>query len=85
MNVQPLNDNILIKIKQQAQEEFDGIFMPQTSLGRCFASEVIDVGPDVRQVTVGEKILADKYTGVEMEIDDEQYMFVKESEVLAII
>lgn len=89
MNIKPLGDRVLIKpIKEE--EVKGGIVLPETAeKERKEQGEVVSVGAgeDVQKLGVkpGDKILFGKYSGEEVTIDDEDYIFLNHDGVLAVI
>ncbi|MEE9172449.1 MAG: co-chaperone GroES [candidate division NC10 bacterium] len=94
MKVQPLHDNILVKRLEEKESKKGGIIIPDTAKEKPQEGEVVAVGPGkltedgkrlAMDVKVGNKILFSKYSWNEVRIDDEEYLIMKESEVLGII
>ncbi len=96
MNLTPLHDNIIIKTvdtKEQATES--GIILPDTAAKeRPEQGEVIAVGPGKvlkdgtrypMSVSVGQKVFFKKYSTDEVKIQDEEFLVISESDILAII
>ncbi|MBW8005393.1 MAG: co-chaperone GroES [candidate division NC10 bacterium] len=94
MKVQPLHDNILVKRLEEKESKKGGIIIPDTAKEKPQEGEVVAVGPGkltedgkrlAMDVKVGNKILFSKYSWNEVRLDDEEYLIMKESEVLGII
>ena len=95
MSIKPLHDRILVKRIESAEEEVrGGIVIPETAKEKPQEGEVIAVGDgkisDSGQVIkmavkAGDRILFGKYSGSEVKIDDEEYMIMREDEVLGIL
>jgi chaperonin GroES len=94
VKVQPLHDNILVKRLEEKESKKGGIIIPDTAKEKPQEGEVVAVGPGkltedgkrlAMDVKVGNKILFSKYSWNEVRIDDEEYLIMKESEVLGII
>lgn len=94
MAIKPLGDRILIKQTEQTEEKIGGIIIPDTAKEKPQEGEVIAVGPgkmlDTGQrqapnVSVGNKILYGKYAGTEVKYGGEEYLIVREDDILAII
>ena len=93
MKLLPLGDRVVLK--QQAAEEVTaaGIYIASKNQEKPQIAEVIAVGPggnvDGKEVTmnvkVGDKVLFSKYAGNEVKLDDEEYIVVRQSEILAIV
>jgi chaperonin GroES len=94
VKVQPLHDNILVKRLEEKESKKGGIIIPDTAKEKPQEGEVVAVGPGkltedgkrlAMDVKVGNKILFSKYSWNEVRLDDEEYLIMKESEVLGII
>jgi chaperonin GroES len=91
--VQPLADRVVIRPLDETQEMRGGLYIPDTAKEKPQQGEVIAVGPGrvekgervPMELQVGAKVLYGKYSGTEVTIDDDQYLIVKESDVLAVI
>lgn len=94
MAVKPLGDRILIKPVEQAEEKIGGIIIPDTAKEKPQEGEVVAVGPGKmldngqRQtpfVSVGNKVLYGKYAGTEIKYAGEEYLIVREDDILAVL
>jgi chaperonin GroES len=94
VRVQPLHDYILVKRFEEKEVKKGGIIIPDTAKEKPQEGEVIAVGPGKltdegkripMDVKVGDKILFGRYSGNEVRIDDEEYLIMRESEVLGIL
>ncbi len=94
MTVQPLHDYILVKRFDEKEVKKGGIIIPDTAKEKPQEGEVIAVGPGKLtaegkrlriDVKVGNNILFGKYSGNEVRIDDEEFLIIRESEVLGIL
>lgn len=87
MNVKPLGDRILIKIKESETKTAGGIIIPQTAQEKTQTGAVVAVGTDkdVIKVEVGDKVMYDKYAGTQIKIDGIEHLIVKMSDILAVI
>ena len=94
MNIRPLQDRILIKRLDEEEQIKGGIIIPDTANEKPQEAEVMAVGPGKldddgkrapMDVSVGDKVLVGKYSGSDIKIDDEDYVILREDEVLAII
>lgn len=94
MKVRPLADRILVRRIEEEEVKKGGIIIPDTAKEKPQQGEVVAVGPgaigedgeriamDVRK---GDRILMGKYSGTEVKIDGEEYIIMREDDVLAII
>ena len=94
MKVKPLHDRILIKRVEEKETIKGGIIIPDTAKEKPQEAEVIAVGGGKKteegkviplDVKAGDRILFGKYSGTEIKIDDEEYLIIREDEVLGII
>ncbi|ADL07060.1 co-chaperone GroES [Thermosediminibacter oceani] len=93
MNIRPLGDRIVIKVLEKEEKTKGGIVLPDTAKEKPQKGEVIAVGTGEiidgkrvpLEVKVGDKIIFSKYAGTEVKFDDEEYLILRQSDVLAII
>ena len=92
--VRPLHDRLLVKRIEEKETVKGGIIIPDTAKekpqeGKVIAvgnGKILDNGTKVAlDVKAGDKILFGKYSGSEVKIDDEEYLIMREEDVLAII
>ena len=91
--VKPLADRVVIKALEETEQMRGGLFIPDTAKEKPQQGEIVAVGPgrfekDKRvpmEVKVGDKVLYGKYSGTEVTIEGDQYLILRESDVLAII
>lgn len=93
MKLVPLGDRVVIKQLVAEETTKSGIVLPGQAKEKPQQAEVIAVGPggviDGKEVTMqvkaGDKVIFSKYTGTEVEINDEELIIVKQSDILAVI
>ena len=94
MKVRPLGDRVLVKPLEVEEKKKGGIIIPDTAKEKPQEGKVIAVGKGKTaeegkilplDVKVGDRILFGKYSGNEIKIDDEDYLIVKEEDILGII
>ncbi|HMS02055.1 MAG TPA: co-chaperone GroES [Gemmatimonadaceae bacterium] len=91
--VAPLADRVVVKPLEEAEQMRGGLYIPDTAKEKPQQGEVVAVGPgrfekDQRvpmDVKVGDKVLYGKYSGTEVTLDGNQYLILRESDVLAVI
>ena len=91
--VAPLSDRVMVKALEETEQMRGGLFIPDTAKEKPQQGEIIAVGPgryekNVRvpmEVKVGDKVLYGKYSGTEVTLDDDQFLILRESDVLAVI
>ncbi len=88
----PLGERIVIKPMEQEAQTRGGILLPDTAKEKPQEGEVVAVGPGrvaddgsriSMELTVGDKVIYSKYAGTEYEDGDEEYLIMRESDVLA--
>jgi chaperonin GroES len=94
MNVRPLHDRIIVQRLDEGEQQIGGIIIPDSAKEKPQQGKVLAVGDgritedgtriplDVRS---GDLILFGKYSGQDIKLDGEEYLIVKEDEVLAVI
>jgi chaperonin GroES len=94
MNVKPMEDRVILKPMEAEQKTAGGIIIPDNAKEKPQKGEVIAVGPGKMSekgakiemsLKKGDKVLYGKYSGTEITIDGQEYLIVRESDVLAII
>jgi len=94
MKVKPLADRVLVKPYEEKEVKKGGIIIPDTAKEKPQQGEVIAVGPGkvtesgqkvTMEVKKGDKILYGKYSGTEVTVDGEEYLIMRESDILAVI
>lgn len=93
MNIKPLGDHIVIKVIENEEKTESGIVLPETAKEKPQQGEVVAVGSGEivdgkkipLEVKVGDKIIYSKYAGTEVKLDGEEYLIIRQSDVLAII
>lgn len=93
MKLVPLGDRVVIKALVAEETTKSGIVLPGQAKEKPQQAEVVAVGPggmvddkEVKmQVKAGDKIIYSKYAGTEVKLEDEEYIIVKQSDILAII
>jgi chaperonin GroES len=91
--ISPLADRVVIRALEESEQMRGGLYIPDTAKEKPQQGEVIAVGPgryekDKRvpmDVKAGDKVLYGKYSGTEVTIDGDQFLILRESDVLAVI
>lgn len=94
MNLRPLHDRVLVKRLEEQESKRGGLFIPDSAKEKPQQAEVIAVGsgklledgtratPDVK---AGDKILFGKYSGSDIRIDGNEYLILREDEILGVL
>ena len=94
MKVKPLNDRVLVKRLEEVQVTKGGIVIPDTAKEKPIEGRVMAVGPGkmsdagkrmALQVKEGDRILFGKYSGTEIKVEGEEYLMMREEDILAVI
>ena len=94
MNFKPLHDRVLVKRVQSDEKTAGGIIIPDTAQEKPMEGEVLEVGSGARDesgrllpldVKKGDKILFGKWSGTEVKMNGEEYLIMKESDIMGII
>lgn len=93
MKLVPLGDRVVLKQLIAEETTKSGIVLPGQTKEKPQQAEVVAVGPGgtvdgkevVMQVSVGDKVIYSKYAGTEVELEDEEYIVVKQNDILAVI
>ena len=93
MNIKPLADRVIIKALPMEEKTKSGIIMPDTAKEKPQEGEIVAVGPGKMEkgtrvaldVKVGDKVIYSKYAGTEVKYDGEEYLILKESDILAVL
>ncbi len=94
MNVQPLGDRVLVKRLEEEEVQRGGIIIPDTAKEKPQQGEVVAAGPGrlgdngdhvALEVKVGDRILFGKYSGTEVNLDDDEYLMMREEDILGIV
>ena len=94
MNVRPLHDRVVVKRVEENEVVKGGIIIPDTAKEKPMEGEVIAVGSGkvmddgkraAMDVKTGDRILFGKYSGTEIKIDEQDYIIMREDEILAVL
>ena len=93
MKLVPLGDKVVLKQLVAEDKTKSGIILPGQAKEKPQQAEVIAVGPGgmvdgkevTMQVKVGDKVIYSKYAGTEVKLEDEEYVIVKQSDIVAIV
>ena len=93
MNIKPLGDRVVIRVKEEEETTKSGIVLPGAAKEKPQVAQVVEVGPGgiidgnevVMNLKAGDKVLLNKYAGTEVKIDGVEYTILRQSDVLAIV
>ncbi|MBQ7157013.1 MAG: co-chaperone GroES [Bacteroidaceae bacterium] len=89
MNIQPLADRVLVLPAPAEEKTVGGIIIPDTAKEKPLQGKVVAVGTGTKDeemvIKVGDQVLYGKYSGTELEHEGENYLIMRQSDVLAIL
>ncbi len=94
MKFKPLKDRVLVKYSEEAEKSTGGLYIPDSAKEKPQRGEIIAIGPgrvtddgklQKMDVKVGDTVLFEKYSGSKINIDDVEYLIIKEEDILGII
>ena len=89
MKLKPMADNVLLKAHEEPETTASGIILATTNKEKPAIYEVVSAGPGTKDVTMavkpGEKVVVGKFVGTDVTIDKEEYKFVKQDDILAVV
>ncbi len=94
MNFKPLHDRVAVKRIEEDQKTPGGIIIPETAKEKPMQGEVIAVGSGIKtedgrivplDVKKGDKVLFGKWSGTEVKLGGEEYLIMKESDIMGIV
>lgn len=93
MKLKPLCDRVVIRQLEAEETTKSGIVLPGTAKEKPQQAEVVSVGPGgmvdgkevVMEVKPGDKVIYSKYAGTEVKLEDEEYIIVRQSDILAVV
>ena len=93
MKLKPLSDRVVVKMVEAEETTKSGIILTGAAKEKPQIAEVVEVGPGgvvdgkevVMTVKVGDKVITSKYSGTEIKLDGEEYIIVRQADILAIV
>jgi len=89
LSVKPLADRVIVKADPAEEKTKSGIIIPDTAKEKPQRGVVLAVGPGKKDepttVKVGDKVLYGKYSGTELSVEGEEYLIMRESDILAVL
>ncbi len=94
MKFKPLRDRVLVKFSTEEEKTAGGLFIPDSAKEKPQRGAIIAVGSgkitddgkrQTMDVKVGDTVLFDKYSGSKIKIDDEDYLIIREEDILGIV
>ncbi len=94
VKIRPLGDRVVVKALSRETVTKSGIVMPDTAKEKPQEGEILAVGPgkvldngkrSTLEVRAGQKVLFAKYAGTEIKLEDEEYLILRESDIMGIV
>jgi len=94
LDISPMADRVVVEPAEETEEMRGGLYIPDTAKEKPQQGHVVAVGPGrlnddgdriPMEVKVGDRVLYGKYSGTEVSLDGNDYLIVKESDVLAVL
>lgn len=83
--ITPLADRVVAVREAVKTQTASGIYLPDTAKEKPVVAEVKAIGPDVKQLKVGDRIVYKEYSTTELKVESVEYLIVKEEDVLATV
>ena len=92
--IQPLADRVVVKALEEEEQMRGGLYIPDTAKEKPQQGQIIAIGPGKLSdegariepdVKVGQKVLYGKYSGTEVNVDGDEFLILRESDILAVI
>ncbi|HBH60202.1 MAG TPA: co-chaperone GroES [Nitrospiraceae bacterium] len=94
MNLKPLKDRVLVKYSEEPEKSAGGLYIPDTAKEKPQRGEIVAVGSgkitddgkvQKMEVKVGDIVLFEKYSGSKINIDEKEYLIIREDDILGIV
>ena len=94
MNFKPLKDRVLVKYSEEEEKSSGGLYIPDSAKEKPQKGEIIAVGSgkttddgkmQKMDVKVGDKVLFDKYSGSKINMDNNEYLIIREEDILGVL
>jgi len=94
MQIKPLSDRVVVKPLEETEQMKGGLYIPDTAKEKPQQGEIVAVGPGRMSdenkrieidLKVGDRVIYGKYSGTEVTVSDQEYLILRESDVLAVV
>lgn len=85
INISPMADYVVAQQEAPEAKTASGLYLPDNAQEKPKVAKVLATGRDVKQVKVGDKIIYKSYSTTEVKVDKDDYILVKEEDVLATV
>ncbi len=81
----PLKDRVFVSYSDEPEKTSSGLYIPDAAKEKPQQGNIEAIGSEVKEVKIGNTILFDKYSGSKIKLDDQDYLILKEEDILGII
>lgn len=81
--LKPLGDRVIAQVEEASNKTASGLFLPDNAKEKPKIAKVVAIGKDVKDVKTGDRIVYKEYSTTEVKVDKEEFIIVKEEDVLA--
>lgn len=83
--IKPLADRVVAVREEVSTKTASGLFLPESSKEKPVIAKVVAVGPDVKHLKPGNRIVYKEYSTTDLKVNDQEYLIIKEEDVLATV
>ena len=83
--IKPLADRVVAVREEVSTKTASGLFLPESSKEKPVIAKVVAVGPDVKHLKLGNRIVYKEYSTTDLKVNDQEYLIIKEEDVLATV
>lgn len=83
VKIQPMADYVVAQTEEAPERTASGLYLSKSAQEKPKTAQVVAVGPDVKGVKVGDSIIYKSYSNTDVKVDNDEYILVKEEDVLA--
>jgi chaperonin GroES len=83
--LQPLGDYVVAQAEEAEKKTTSGLYLPESSQEKPKTAKVVAVGPNAKQLKVGDRIVYKSYSNTDVKVGSEDYIVIKEDDVLATV
>ena len=83
--ISPLGDNVVAQTEEATSKTASGLYLPDSATEKPKTAKVVAVGKLVKELKVGDRIVYKSYANTDVKVGSEQYIIVKEEDVLATV
>lgn len=85
VNIKPLGDYVVAQAEEAASKTASGLYLPENAKEKPKTAKVVAVGPVAKQVKPGDRIIYKSYSTTDVKVGGEDYLLVKEEDILATV